>query len=64
MSPSEKSGNSCIFPIMRVKIGHGLKNANVFWDSCASVSLITVSKAKELGLRETFIIDVHSINKI
>ena len=81
---------------MRVEIGHGSKNANVLWDSCASVSLITVSKAKELGLRgtpskisltvvggvervveskrykiplidlkgRTFIIDVHSINKI
>ena len=34
-----------------MKIGHGSKNANVLWDSCASISLITVSKAKELGLR-------------
>ena len=40
--------NSCLF-LMRVKIGSALQYANVLWD-CASICLITGSKAKELGL--------------
>ena len=50
MNPSEKPGGSCIFPIMRVKIGGGSNCANVLWDSCASISLITDSKATKLGI--------------
>ena len=47
------SADSCLFPIMRVKIGSKLQYANVLWDSCASICLITKSKAKELGLHGT-----------
>ena len=43
--------NLCLFPIMRVKVGNALQYANVLWDCCASVSLITESKAKQLGLQ-------------
>ena len=53
MDPSEKPGSSCIFPIMRVKIGCGSHYANVLWDSCASICLITNQKAKKLGLTGT-----------
>ena len=35
---------------MRVKIGGGSNCANVLWDSCASISLITDSKANKLGI--------------
>ena len=52
MSPSEKYGATCIFPIMRVKVkGKNVDFANVLWDCCASICLITTAKANELGLR-------------
>ena len=50
LNVSEMFVNSCLFPIMRVKIGSTLWYANVLWDCCASICLITDSKAKELGL--------------
>ena len=53
MDPSETPGNSCIFPLMKVKIGHGPHYGNVLWDSCASICLITNEKAKMLGLKGT-----------
>ena len=37
---------------MGIKSSEGAKELNVLWDSAASVSLITFSKAKELGLKE------------
>ena len=30
------TGNSCVFPIMRVKIGNTSQYANILWDCCAS----------------------------
>jgi hypothetical protein len=44
-------GFSCIFPIMKVGIGSRSEYANVLWDTCASVCLITESKARKLELR-------------
>ena len=51
MDPSEAPGNSCIFPIMKVKVGYGPHYANILWDSCASICLITKEKADLLGLK-------------
>ena len=49
--PAGIPGFSCIFPIMKVGIGSRSECANVLWDTCASVCLITESKAMKLELR-------------
>jgi len=51
MNLASAPGPSCIFPIMRVR--SGIQYVNVLWDTCASVSLITEAKSKELKLRGT-----------
>ena len=48
---TSSTSNSCLFPIMRVKIGNAKHYANVLWDCCASVCLITEAKAQELSLQ-------------
>ena len=54
MNPFETPGMSCIFPIMRFKIkGKNSGFANVLWDFCASICLITDAKVKELGIKGT-----------
>ena len=51
--PSDSSGSSCIFPIMRIRVGNTSLHANVLWDCCASICLITEAKANELKLQGT-----------
>jgi len=47
--PTDKG--PCLLQIMKVRAGfNGFANANVLWDSGATVSMITFSKAKQLGL--------------
>ena len=52
-SLSDCSDSPCIFPIMRVRIANTSLYANVLWDCCASVCLITDAKARELRLQGT-----------
>ena len=47
--PADKG--PCLLQIMKVRAGYnGFANANVLWDSGATVSMITFSKARQLGL--------------
>ena len=40
----------CLFPVMHIETGRKSQYVNVLWDTCASVSLITESKARDLKL--------------
>ena len=47
--PADKG--PCLLQIMKVRAGcNGFANANVLWDSGATVSMITFGKARQLGL--------------
>ena len=51
INPDKKYNLSCLLQIQRVKIGDcNGKFANVFWNGGSSISLITESMARKLGL--------------
>ena len=51
IDPDQKYNPACLLQIQRIKIGDcNGKFANVFWDGGSSISLITESMARKLGL--------------
>ena len=51
IDPDQNHNQSCLLMIQRIKIGECNGNfANVFWDGGSSISLITESMAKKIGL--------------